>query len=68
MSTRVNIIKKNIATGVRKEKQLLPCCSHFQPALEEAKMLLEMLFFENNKLKNETKELATIVNTPYNFF
>ena len=59
---------KNIATGIRDENQLLSHFSHFLLALEQAKTLLEFLYFENSKLPNETKELATIMTTPYNFF
>ena len=60
-------IKKNIAPGIKKNL-LLANCLHFQPAMDEAKMLLEFFYFESYNLKYETIELPAILPTPQNFF
>ena len=67
MPTTAKLIKKNIAPDIKKNL-LLAHCSHFQPALDEAEILLKFLYFENNKLKNETRELPKFGTTPQNFF
>lgn len=55
------MLKKNI---------LLADYSHFKSALEGAKNVAKIfsIYFENNMLKNETRELATNVTTTYSFF
>ena len=53
----------------KKENLLLTHYSHFQPALEEEVKNIAKFFctyFESNKLKNETRGLATNVTTGYN--
>ena len=44
--------------------------SHFYPSLEEGEKAAKIFstYFENNKLKNETRGLARSVTTRYNAF
>ena len=61
---------KNNATGMKKENLLLTRYSHFLPALKEVKNVARIfsIYFDNNKLKNETRELSKNVTTGCNFF
>ena len=59
-------IKKKYCSGIKKNL-LLANCLHFQPALDEAKMLLEFFYFESCNLKYEKIELPAILPTPQNF-
>ena len=56
-----NLIKKNIVAGIKKENLLLAHYFHFKSALKEGKNVARIfsVYFENNILKNETRELAT---------
>ena len=51
---------KNVAAGLKKENLLLTHYSHVLPALKEVKHVARVFskYFDNNKLKNETRELA----------
>ena len=51
---------KNVAAGLKKENLLLTHYSHVLPALKEVKHVARVFSkdFDNNKLKNETRELA----------
>ena len=64
------LIKKNNASGMKKENLLLPHHSYIYSPLEEAKNLANIFstYLENNSLKNETRERATSVTKEYNFF
>ena len=70
MPTSAKLIKKNIARGISKEDLLLANYLHFKLPLQEARDIVGVfsLYFENNILKNDTRELATHKNTAYNFF
>ena len=61
---------KNVATCNKKENLLLTRYSHFLPALKEVKNVARIfsIYFDNNKLKNETRELSKNVTTGCNFF
>ena len=53
-----------IATNIKEENLHLAHYSHFKPALEaKHNARICSTYFENNKLKNETKEQATQVAT-----
>ena len=54
---RSKINLKNVAAGLKKENLLLTHYSHVLPALKEVKHVFSK-YFDNNKLKNETRELA----------
>ena len=51
---------ENVATGIKKENLLLTHYSHVLPALKEVKHVSRIFntWFDNKKLKNETRELA----------
>ena len=51
---------KNVAAGLKKENLLLTHYSHVLPALKDVKHVARVFskYFANNKLKNETRELA----------
>ena len=51
---------KNVATDIKKENLLLTLYSHVLPALKEVKHVARIFstYFNNNRLKNETRELA----------
>ena len=61
---------QNIASGMKKENVLLAQHSYLSPPLEDAKNLARIFstYFENNTLKNKTREPVTNVTTAYNFF
>ena len=56
-------VQRYIATDIKKTY-----FQHLFPALEEAKSVARIIssYFENDKLKNETKEQTTNMNTSYN--
>ena len=58
---------ENVATGIKKENLLLTHYSHVLPALKEVKHVAKIFstYFDNNKLKNETRELAKHVTTGF---
>ena len=51
---------ENVATGIKKENLLLTHYSHVLPGLKEVKHVSRIFntWFDNKKLKNETRELA----------
>ena len=61
---------KNVATGIKKENLLLTHYSDISPALKEVKSVARIFsnYFDNNKLKNETKELPKNLTTGSNVF
>ena len=61
---------KNVATGIKKENLLLTHYSDISPALKEVKSVARIFsnYFDNNKLKNETKELPKNLTTGCNVF
>ena len=63
--TKANL--KNSAAGIKKENLLLTHYSHFYQSLKEAKNVARTfsMYFEKNKFKNETRELATNVTAGY---
>ena len=58
---------ENVATGIKKENLILTHYSHVLPALKEVKHVVRIrrTYFDNNKLKNETRELAKIATAGY---
>ena len=58
---------ENVATGIKKENLLLTHYSHVLPSLKEVKHVAKIFstYFDNNKLKNETRELAKNVTTGF---
>ena len=61
---------KNVATAIKKENLLLTQYSDISPALKEVKNVARIFsnYFDNNKLKNETKELPKSLTTGCNVF
>ena len=51
---------KNVATSINKENLLLTHYSHILPSLKDVKHVARTFstYFDNNKLKNETRKLA----------
>ena len=58
---------KYVATGIMKKNLLLTHYSHVLPALNEAKHVSRIFitYFDNDKLKNETRELVKNVTTAF---
>ena len=58
---------ENVATGIKKENLLLTHYSHVLPALKEVEHVarIRSTYFDNNKLKNKTRELAKIATAGY---
>ena len=57
-----------IATNIKEENLYLAHYSHFKPALEaKHNARICSTYFENNKLKDETKEQTTQVTTAKSF-
>ena len=58
---------ENVATGIKKQNLLSTHYSHVLPALKEVKHVATFLSacFDNNKLKNETRELVKNVTTGF---
>ena len=58
---------ENVATGIKKENLLLTHYSHVSPALKEVKHVARIFstYFNNEKLKNETRELAKSAATGF---
>ena len=61
---------KNSATGMKKDNLLLTRYSHFLLVLKEVKIVARIFstYFDNNKLKSETRELSKNVTTGCIFF
>ena len=66
--SKVNL--KNVAAGIKKENLHLTHYSHFLADLKEVKKVARTfsIYFDDNNLKNETRELAKNVTTGCNFF
>ena len=61
---------KNVVAGIKKANLHSTCYSHFLSALKEVKNVARIYstYFDNNKLKNETRELAKDVTIGCNLF
>ena len=61
---------ENVATGIKNESLLLTYYSHVLPALKEVKRVARIfsIYFDNKKLKNETRELAKTATTRFLLF
>ena len=61
---------ENVATGIKNENLLLIYYSHVLPALKEVKPVAKIfsIYFDNKKLKNETRELAKTATTRFLLF
>ena len=58
---------ENVAAVIKKENLLLTHYSHIFPALKEVKHVARIFstYFDNKKLKNETRELAKNATTRF---
>ena len=58
---------ENAATGIKKENILLTHYLHVLSALKEVEHVARIFstYFDNNKLKNETRELAKFATAGY---
>ena len=61
---------ENFATGIKKKNVLLTHYSHLLPVLKEVKHVAKIFstYFDNNKLKDETRELAKNATTGFSTF
>ena len=66
--SKVNL--RNAATGIKKENLHLTHYSHVLADLKEVKNIgrIFSIYFDDNNLKNKTRELAKNVTTGCNFF
>ena len=58
---------EKVATGIKNENLLLIHYSHVLPALKEVKPVARIfsIYFDNKKLKNETREVAKTATTRF---